>query len=463
MAGAMKSSWTGSQAEGRPSNEGTTMHSESQKRVMIEPTLLEAPKRTDNAAEAPVPPTQSIKTEGSPQKDSVGLGKHADGTASERVRQLESENAEIRHRLAKLETLIQSQKNANFPTKVPSSKLKLSDTDREEGRNDGRLNSWTDLALGTWAGAPLCQRSIPHTAMLLTYFPLVLLYAVWAFVQYADRPQAETFSQTPTSDVPPQFIRISTECSGGWLCHQNSSVGPEGWRWDGVPTIRTVYDKESACNSSIQALPGEDEFLRFNATVPVCYSGDPSHGVLLDIPAFTLSSGCAYGAPGCRPSLRVIISDTADNSSSAMREVIDIEPFQRKSVYLGIVARSVEQTTEEFIMFGGDTTVLNSTFKLYTADLFYEGKNEDTTARFQIKMKQFAEQYIISRPGTLAEVLGEIGGFEGLILMMIACFSGVVSLAALLFRGGAVLVQGGDTPEKKHAVPTKSRVTMSEV
>ena len=62
------------------------------------------------------------------------------------------------------------------------------------------------------------------------------------------------------------------------------------------------------------------------------------------------------------------------------------------------------------------------------SDLFYDGKNLESVAKLQLRAAQFAQSFTIERVGTFDQVLGEIGGFEGLMLMLIGLFAGVISL-----------------------------------
>ena len=51
-----------------------------------------------------------------------------------------------------------------------------------------------------------------------------------------------------------------------------------------------------------------------------------------------------------------------------------------------------------------DTDAGTSSFTPYNADLFYEGKNPDSSAHLRLTMKQFAEAFTRSKKGTMLEV-----------------------------------------------------------
>ena len=312
-----------------------------------------------------------------------------------------------------------------------STKIK---TESKQLQDDTR---WGDVAFNTWSGAPLFQFSCPHTGFLVALVLLVITYTVWAFVQYAMRPPSEVFSMMPMTSVPPQLVELTTECSEPWACHVNATNVPPPWRWGATPTITVRYGPSSPCSSTTISLPGASNRLVLQTRVPLCYSENGDEGVLIDIPAFSLANGCTYGATGCKPFLRVRLKAVDDTGGAAgMQATIDIEPSQRKAVFVGVVAREDRtQKADGFLMFAApepDAAVMS--YKQYVADLFYEGKNPETSSRLTLRMRQFAESFVIQRTGTIDSVLGEIGGFEGLLLMLIGVFSALVHVLTRLYR-----------------------------
>ena len=312
-----------------------------------------------------------------------------------------------------------------------STKIK---TESKQLQDDTR---WGDVAFNTWSGAPLFQFSCPHSGFLVALIVLVLTYTVWAFVQYAMRPPSEVFSMMPMTSVPPQLVELTTECSEPWACHVNATNVPPPWRWGATPTITVRYGPSSPCSSTTISLPGASNRLVLQTRVLLCYSENGDEGVLIDIPAFSLANGCTYGATGCKPFLRVRLKAVDDTGGAAgMQATIDIEPSQRKAVFVGVVAREDRtQKADGFLMFAApepDAAVMS--YKQYVADLFYEGKNPETSSRLTLRMRQFAESFVIQRTGTIDSVLGEIGGFEGLLLMLIGVFSALVHVLTRLYR-----------------------------
>ena len=314
---------------------------------------------------------------------------------------------------------------------------------------------WGDVAFNTWSGAPLFQLSCPHSGFLVALVLLVITYTVWAFVQYGMRPPTENFSMMPMTSVPPQLVEVTTECSEPWACHTNATNVPPPWRWGGTPTITVRYGPSSPCSSTTISLPGASNRLVLQTLVPLCFSENGDEGVLIDIPAFSLANGCTYGATGCKPFLRVRLKAVDDTgAATGMQATIDIEPSQRKAVFVGVVAR--EDRTHEadgFLMFAPEPGAAVMSYKQYVADLFYEGKNPETSSRLTLRMRQFAESFVIQRTGTLDSVLGEIGGFEGLLLMLIGVFSALVHVLTRLRRMFCAGSDGGHKCGPDAAVP----------
>ena len=104
-----------------------------------------------------------------------------------------------------------------------------------------------------------------------------------------------------------------------------------------------------------------------------------------------------------------------------------------------------------FLMFAPEGVQAVS-YKQYVADLFYEGKNLESSARLTLRMRQFAESFVIQRTGTVDQVLGEIGGFEGLMIMLIGALSGLVHVLTRLRRLYCAGSDGGPDAAPPEAV-----------
>ena len=102
--------------------------------------------------------------------------------------------------------------------------------------------------------------------------------------------------------------------------------------------------------------------------------------------------------------LKVKILANEPSCSGPMQINMDLEPHQRKAVYIGVIVRK------------NDDPSVKTTYELFNKDLFYVGKNSAKTATLEIKMAQFAQVFHTHRPGTIPDLFGDVGGFSGIAL-----------------------------------------------
>ena len=163
---------------------------------------------------------------------------------------------------------------------------------------------------------------------------------------------------------------------------------------------------------------------------------------------------------------------------------IDIEPSQRKTIFVGVVVRSNEMADPATLLLPHhDSSTTVKSYEPYTADLFYDGHTarqlgiklqtscclpphrvppalspqpspslcsgwqDRKDGELRIALKQFADHFVISRPGSVLGVLGEIGGMNGLIFGLFL-FLGLVfqRMHRMLFGGGSTTE---DTPVRQ--------------
>lgn len=106
-----------------------------------------------------------------------------------------------------------------------------------------------------------------------------------------------------------------------------------------------------------------------------------------------------------------------------MNYTIDMEHWQRKTIYLG---RKVYEDSS-------DASIWQ---QLYIADLFYDGKNAARKAKLRIRMKQFADHFTAERPGSIFDVFASIGGFASIVLSVLTIVKGLVDvISERLFSG----------------------------
>lgn len=107
-----------------------------------------------------------------------------------------------------------------------------------------------------------------------------------------------------------------------------------------------------------------------------------------------------------------------------MNYTIDMEHWQRKTIYLGRKVSCVHlqcPTTSLLLTPRGrsassdcakvyeDSSDASIWQQLYIADLFYDGKNAARKAKLRIRMKQFADHFTAERPGSIFDVFASIG------------------------------------------------------
>ncbi|CAE7667725.1 unnamed protein product, partial [Symbiodinium sp. KB8] len=282
-----------------------------------------------------------------------------------------------------------------------------------------------------------------HLPVTLLFFVGILAYAIFAFVQFSVRPTTESFFLAPAKGMTIP-LQVSIWCSHAWACYDNATNTASGWRWDAATTVQSIsggvpgaacgqasLDATATTGRSRAALNSSavDAF----ATTPaaerpafaqgtllgdatLCYSTDSADGILIRVPGFTTTSGVIYG-DSAAPRLRVLIQGVPSATGAAatdgtledmtpMEVQLDIEPHQRKSVFIGsIVRQTQEESPFASLPFVDPVTdnkagvamdapgVTSSTMQPYMADLFYEGKNDSPAAHLRIRMRQYVDVF----------------------------------------------------------------------
>ena len=108
----------------------------------------------------------------------------------------------------------------------------------------------------------------------------------------------------------------------------------------------------------------------------------------------------------------ITANSPADNGPLSI--AMDIEPHQKKAVYIGCVVRKNDMNE-------------SVTYELFNQDLFYEGKNAEKVATLKIRMSQFAQVFTTLRPGSLPELFGEIGGFSATAMSVCGILGTIIS------------------------------------
>lgn len=230
----------------------------------------------------------------------------------------------------------------------------------------------------------------------MLFYLLTLAYTIYASILFMDRPAVTNFSLAEMSVVPVQHLRVEVQCSTPWGCTKTPRVESGKWVADGWPWLKSTFEPSLAMTSA------KGKFQKRNFTrVPLKFSSDQSETIEIRVPGYftNINSNCsAYGA-SCAPVLRVMITADSPADNGPLSIAMDIEPHQKKAVYIGCVVR--KNDVNESV-----------TYELFNQDLFYEGKNAEKTATLKIRMSQFAQVFTTLRPGSLPELFGEIGGFS---------------------------------------------------
>ena len=62
----------------------------------------------------------------------------------------------------------------------------------------------------------------------------------------------------------------------------------------------------------------------------------------------------------------------------------------------------------------------------FNSDMFYDGKNSEETALLRIRLAQFANVGNVQVPGTWLDILAEIGGANGLLMIFLGAIRRIV-------------------------------------
>ena len=143
----------------------------------------------------------------------------------------------------------------------------------------------------------------------------------------------------------------------------------------------------------------EGKFTPKNVTyVPLKYSNLDGDGITINVPGYQTTNGanCSIYGSSCLPMLKLNIRANNAKSNGLMQIKMELEPHQRKAIYVGVIVRE------------NSNSLIESSYELFVKDLFYIGKNSENTATLQIKMAQFAQVFKTHRPGTIPDLFSDI-------------------------------------------------------
>ena len=260
-----------------------------------------------------------------------------------------------------------------------------------------------------------------HIPLAAVFYGAVLGYAAFAFLQFHRRPEVESFALASARGFGESEVSISVRCASAWGCLGGATDAGGAWTWTSAPSVEQAYGEGAGplCRPPAKAMTLGRKFAELEPTAfSICPSRDPADGLVVRVPAFTAPAGCVeYGAP-CQPRLVVTITGLG-----MMNVTMDLEPSQRKTLYVGLAVhrRGGAETPEHMV-----------------ADRFYDGKNDDGSAELRVRQADLVQTYTVARPGSIPDVLAQIGGASSLLVAVLGALNQWVLFTAGGFQGASL-------------------------
>jgi hypothetical protein len=208
-------------------------------------------------------------------------------------------------------------------------------------------------------------------AYTVLFYASVLIYAIYATINFVNRPEQTTFLLRETKELPLQYLRMEIQCTTPWGCFKsprkvtNQTTGRTWWKWDASPWIKSTY---SDGNNNMGRIDIGGKFTKKNVTnVPLKFSNTANDGILIKVPDYWVSAqsnnNCSMYGSSCAPVLKIKILANDLSTGGPMQINMDLEPHQRKAVYIGVILRE------------NDDPNIETSYELFNQDLFYVGKN----------------------------------------------------------------------------------------
>jgi len=226
-----------------------------------------------------------------------------------------------------------------------------------------------------------------HWVLTFTYVGLMVAFVVIRSLFYINRSTVEQFQFQNTSSTKGLIINVQLECSNPGHC--------------GDAVISTSYSQTPTCQQF--APDTQVNYSDFAATpllpLPVCWSQYDTQGLDLWFSGITDMSKRQYTGLGSNITVaRAYITYGA----TAFEVDVALEAMHRKTLILGMYIKKY-----------GKTTTVEPVFN----SLQYDGTTTaGTSAVLRIRLSQFANVFVLSRPGSILDVLSDIGGAAGFLL-----------------------------------------------
>jgi len=267
-------------------------------------------------------------------------------------------------------------------------------------------------------------------ACTMCYLTVLLAYATLSVLAFAYREKIEDWQLVPQSrsEIPRIRIELSMRCSQPWAC-------TDFWNDTASPTLfpeitQTYRGSDRAAdkcrgfgNNSILVTTRSSEL---TTNLAVCWSPLYDDGADVVVP---FDSRFRYGSG-------VSMDFLVTSPDSDLYLEFPLEPSQRKTVFFSQQLKSRRKassrsTTANLLGVGDDRfSVVDDTAKPYASDLFYDGKNDNTTALLRLRASQFAHVATVAKDGAFVDVLAQVGGFHAVL------WTAVVYTRGYLLRSG---------------------------
>ena len=251
--------------------------------------------------------------------------------------------------------------------------------------------------------------STPKTDLVFggLWFGCLAIFAAVVISDFLGRESvtATRLARSSDGDVPAIPVDVALACSTPWGCY-------DGWgreRPTQFVTVTHAYAATDKCAGD-DARTVTDRSAEAAFEFELCYSPSYGDGVDVTIP---FDEETVYGDEGV---FAPVLSVTITSPRSTMYVELDVEPGQRKTVFVGQTLKEKQSRSarasflRQAALADDDAKIIDASAEPFQSDLFYDGKNANRTALLRIRASQFAQVSTITRPGTWFEVLAALGG-----------------------------------------------------
>lgn len=239
---------------------------------------------------------------------------------------------------------------------------------------------------------------LSHWVGMLLYAAALILYTARALLVWATAPIVETYSVVEAKEFGPLDLEFEVSCpSCVFFQSANFTEGEEHWRvWHGYDAAIYPHCAEAAENHTV------DERL---SKATLCYSSDDiseASGIVVSLWNMTT------GGQGNRANVIV--------RAPSLVVTTPLEWWHEKTLLLGLkVTRDADDCTS--------SADCNLQRELYLGSMQYDGRVQGWPgARLNLRLLRMAQVYTKLPGQTIWDVIGAVGGANGLLLSALAIF-----------------------------------------